>query len=904
MEPSPAAAAEEERRPRRVAFAKETAAGKIRRSVALCAQCFALACAAGTTVGVVVLAYWFYCAVVYYDGYGAPDRLAEIAPGSTDASGYPTPATLARSAVVAPLEASRQHLIYRFNHPNIVNADIMDNGTSACADFFGHACGNWPHAYNRMFGSTMRENEADLDAVDRLITASEDAARAYTVIISPDASTFTSGDNSSSSSFTRQDDEQMLLNMLESQQQQQESAAGGSRDGKIAFNINMNRFYRSCVSYFMGGKDAKSAAVLFAHLKKRMESFRSALLGNATRPSSLGRAWGLLESGGYRSPIDLAVLEVPYSFSQADADDGDGAPRRRDVLLHLEQSGLFYDVIGPDQVVGKFRSLLMHGQDTLEELIGASRGDGAALDHRMLNAFLLQLQLARLHSNFSHSHSGGGEGHRHGNDDNRSWKETLDDFKRYYSIVEYGQLRDRVLQRSRGVLDLDDYMAEAAPGRRAPDRTERVSVMSARYMDRLADWIGASRERSGSDQWATQWSDYALFMTMRSLLDRVPEPLMATLASPAKDDKKVARICLAHTKRLFPTSYCHAFRTATPGFAQRKRRAVGVAKQVLDTIANDGFIDEVMIGGFGLCQTPTQKPQWGTIDSATLHRNLKSHLDTLEVSIDECFMGDRSRHLSHDVQRQKALIRSELSLKMFDSAYVYNLLLLGADEAMRMQRHGSAERNPDRVRSTVSKHTISLAGSPLHESFSEVNAWYDGVYHRVIIPPGILRPMVFSELYDDTSLMATLGFELAHELAHSTEMPMFNANTLKSTSSCAIRSYYGVSQAYMALLDFYQRRRDPHYGERCFYENRADWIAAHASYRIWKQNVAGNGDERSFWLALAQLWCARESADTRLDDVHALASHRVRATVGHMLRYFASLRAGFEDTFGCQLSRD
>jgi hypothetical protein len=326
--------------------------------------------------------------------------------------------------------------------------------------------------------------------------------------------------------------------------------------------------------------------------------------------------------------------------------------------------------------------------------------------------------------------------------------------------------------------------------------------------------------------------------------------------------RRIEQSCLEHTKHLFPTSYCHSFRTSLPGFHERQKKAREIATGILSAIRSSEFIEKIIGTGFGICADERQSRQ--ELDALT------QHMGTLELSVGECFLSDRSRQVSHSSQlHRNALITAEMTVPIKDDDYLGNIWNIHQDATVRLHRHGFTERarikriqgitaqqhqdsdedddedDDDIDENDTSKdeeldapHRVSLE-EPLHRTFSEVNAWYDSVYHRIVIPPGILRPAIFSELYDDTSLIATFGFALAHELGHASEPPLFNGASLSSEHMCSVRVYRKLSAIYQQKLaqsaGFMVASRDNSYGSRAFYENRADWFGIHAAYMLWKQ---------------------------------------------------------------------
>jgi hypothetical protein len=109
---------------------------------------------------------------------------------------------------------------------------------------------------------------------------------------------------------------------------------------RMVFNPNMNSFYRSCLQFYTtqttdGGQGIALLRDLIARVRQA---------------PSLAHAWGILQTAGIRTPLDLSLMEVPYLFS--------GEDNKRHVLPHFEESGVFYDArITSDAFLERARAL-------------------------------------------------------------------------------------------------------------------------------------------------------------------------------------------------------------------------------------------------------------------------------------------------------------------------------------------------------------------------------------------------------------------------------------------------------------------------------------------------------------------------------------------------------------------
>lgn len=226
-------------------------------------------------------------------------------------------------------------------------------------------------------------------------------------------------------------------------------------------------------------------------------------------------------------------------------------------------------------------------------------------------------------------------------------------------------------------------------------------------------------------------------------------------------------------------------------------------------------------------------------------------------------------------------------LDMKPDQYLRNLNLIQQDRVRRnlllwSESHNGAKCGPS------CRDQITAFGTPL----STVNAWYNPDRNLITIPAGILQPPFFEERYDDVSVYATIGMVVAHELSHALDPhgSLFDKDgVLHDTWSAQARKTY--REKALCIVHEYGSPEgcdNAHYGEQTLCEDTADIVGVRLAYEALGAKL--KKDKQDFHVAFAQMWCASYEpailCDTANNDVHAVASMRVRKTLAH-LPYFA-----------------
>ncbi len=180
-------------------------------------------------------------------------------------------------------------------------------------------------------------------------------------------------------------------------------------------------------------------------------------------------------------------------------------------------------------------------------------------------------------------------------------------------------------------------------------------------------------------------------------------------------------------------------------------------------------------------------------------------------------------------------------------------------------------------------------------SLSTVNAWYNPDRNVITIPAGILQPPFFEERYDNVSVYATIGMVVAHELSHALDPhgSLFDKDgVMRDTWSEQARATY--REKALCIVHEYgspEGCNNAHYGEQTLCEDTADIVGVRLTYEaLLEQGPLSKKDKQDFHVAFSQMWCASYEpgvlCDTANNDVHAIASMRVRKTLAH-IPYFA-----------------
>jgi predicted metalloendopeptidase len=187
-------------------------------------------------------------------------------------------------------------------------------------------------------------------------------------------------------------------------------------------------------------------------------------------------------------------------------------------------------------------------------------------------------------------------------------------------------------------------------------------------------------------------------------------------------------------------------------------------------------------------------------------------------------------------------------------------------------------------RDPLDRDAIQRFGQPL----STVNAYYSPVTNTITVFAGILLPPFYDDRFSEVAAYARIGTVIGHELAHAMDNHgrMFDhlgnyrdwwapesARAFQERAQCIAREYSAPHGC-----DNLQ------YGNQTLGEDIADIIGVTLAHRaLQRAGTGGTDDERVFFQAFAQQWCARYDRDAVCnrvnEDVHAVPEMRVDRTL-------------------------
>lgn len=206
------------------------------------------------------------------------------------------------------------------------------------------------------------------------------------------------------------------------------------------------------------------------------------------------------------------------------------------------------------------------------------------------------------------------------------------------------------------------------------------------------------------------------------------------------------------------------------------------------------------------------------------------------------------------------------------------------------------------------KHIFSRQRVSPDELFDGLLTLANGIFQHqlntVTLNAGLLRPPVFSRLYDNISKFARLGYLVAHELAHALDDNGSNFNKYG-----AIDHWYNINPDVKACLIATYSVSTPHGnsqdGKKTLQENFADTLGFLVSYEAFLSYQEKYGfqvtldQQQEFYLAFSQLYCESVSyeEETRILKLfsHSLSSIRVNSII-------SQFSYDFDNVWHCPLS--
>lgn len=375
------------------------------------------------------------------------------------------------------------------------------------------------------------------------------------------------------------------------------------------------------------------------------------------------------------------------------------------------------------------------------------------------------------------------------------------------------------------------------------------------------------------------WKDYLKFMIYGSILKKIP------ILPDGKSD--IDFLCIEHTKHYFPISTCKQFVNDVIDHKKIYNESTIITRGVLDTIIEN---------------IKNKPDEFCLKNNSDIQKRLINNLDTIEISIGKCFLVDWEQKISHSSpENYKSLLSIEQSYKADLSInHIDNIYKMIHDPMFRLHRAQFIEdyENPFEL----------PRQQRLFDSFSDVNAWYDTVNHRIVIPPGILVPPMIDYRYDQISKSATFGFIIGHEITHSTERLLHRGMSYiqhnKEELQCLNEQFHCLSNEYKSPIGNINRQKN-WYGKQTFYENRADAIGLQSIYHLMKHKLLllnTKEKEKQFFDTVGQTWCSgyddKEKFKKRIiEDPHAIYRDRVT----HPVQQLNSVtKRVFEDIYKCK----
>lgn len=168
------------------------------------------------------------------------------------------------------------------------------------------------------------------------------------------------------------------------------------------------------------------------------------------------------------------------------------------------------------------------------------------------------------------------------------------------------------------------------------------------------------------------------------------------------------------------------------------------------------------------------------------------------------------------------------------------------------------------------------------------NSVFQHQLNTITLNAGLLRPPIFSRLYDDIAKFARLGYLVAHELAHA-----IDENGSQFSHTGAVEHWYtidpSIKSCLVSLYSVPTPNGNAQDGKRTLQENFADTLGFLVSYQAFVsyQSLMGKAptfdQQQEFYLAFAQLYCESLSPEEELrvlnSFTHSLGSIRVNSII-------------------------
>ncbi len=412
------------------------------------------------------------------------------------------------------------------------------------------------------------------------------------------------------------------------------------------------------------------------------------------------------------------------------------------------------------------------------------------------------------------------------------------------------------------------------------EQAQGIYVLSMNFFVHL-DWIIHKYS-------VEQWKDYLKLMVYTSVLRKLPPRIPKGLNEKVVGDM----VCLDQVKHYFPISVCKEFVQGITDhkhiYEDSKKITEGILKTITDNVKNEPSVYCLKQG-------------------SQMQKRLIKSLENIEINIGKCYLTDWEQKISHaSTQNYESLMKVETSDRDFvEDDHLANVYKLIGDPMFRLHRAQFMEdyENPFEL----------PRQRRLFDSFIDVNAWYDTVNHRIVIPPGILVPPMIDHRYDAISKAATFGFIIGHEITHSTERLLHRGmGYIKHSSEelkCLNEQLNCLATQYPSPIDDSLLGRGANwYGKQTFYENRADAIGLRSIHHLMKNRLGilnSRKKEEQFFNTVGQTWCANHNkGDKRfrqrvLSDPHAIYRDRVTRPM-HQLD--TTTRGTFESIYKCKFN--
>lgn len=728
-------------------------------------------------------------------------------------------------------DTGTQMCMMNVHFPQAVSAAIMDTSTPACTDAFRHLCGKWIDEHtneNRGFtGLAMRNGAMVRDIV---------------------------------------------------------------LDSKVA---NLNPFYESCVNTLVNPQASG------ARRKRHMDDThltQLAILGRMLDPlvklSDLPIVFGRMAAAGYTVPVSLVIQNHPKDTGLIP------------MLTYDGFSGMEQDV---EWV--RMHFALIYGEED-------ARTDKAAIQ---LIDTVTKLNMMR--------------------PDKDGDMETYEGWKDYVQpggqfehddLMTWSAFTRDVCPRFDWTLFLKEVSARLSLPELQFTPTQKVWAFSKRYFQ----WFDPSAFSM------EEWKNYITFSVLYHTHDFFPEiPSDVLLRKPVNVHSQLR---LPHRRlkktRLAPGPYGYrrmaAARVVSRSQARSRRwhktasrRPDSQHRRVHDIPSPRYYEEEddgIVITAED-CVMATKYMLPGILSREFLNRAFGTRTETVRARVSRMVEAIRDRFVKNlnattwldavtraaQVEKVKAIIprvvhptewmeeKFDVGREMDPVRYLRNLGIIQEDRVRRnlvlwSQSHFGANCD-DKCRDLV-----TFFGAPLFT----VNAWYNPDRNLITIPAGILQPPFYHDQYTDASAYGTIGWVIGHELSHGEDSNgiLYDKNGIMNNtwSAEAVAEYRRRAQCIVREYGSPEGCGNDNYGEQTLSEDTADINGIRLAYEaLFIDNPPKGVDlavsKREFFQAAGQMWCASYApqvlCDNSREDVHAVASMRVKKTFAH-LPYYA-------DAFGC-----